>query len=281
VKWLFRLVLIVLLTVGGWLLYEWARPMNIPEIKVPGDLADDYAAAEQKTGIPWAYLAAVDESTHRYKRTTPASIRQRAVNWAKRVDGPPAKSALEALIRHEFTPERAEQILSLATSYEWAASSLGEAYAFPFRKKDRGHVSYGDTWGASRSYGGKRAHEGTDLMAPKGTPIVSVSDGRVVSKGWNELGGWRLTIVDTEHPQVSYYYAHLSRYAGGIGMGDQVRKGEVIGYVGDSGYGPEGTTGKFAPHLHFGMYVRKGMLSPFREAVNPFAFLKAWERYGG
>ena len=53
----------------------------------------------------------------------------------------------------------------------------------------------------------------------------------------------------------------MSRFAEGIEMGERVKKGEVIGYVGDSGYGPEGTTGKFPPHLHFGIYVRESLLS--------------------
>ena len=56
-----------------------------------------------------------------------------------------------------------------------------------------------------------------------------------------------------------------------------MKKGEVIGYVGDSGYGTEGTTGKFPPHLHFGIYVRENLLSWRREAINPYPLLKVWE----
>lgn len=57
-----------------------------------------------------------------------------------------------------------------------------------------------------------------------------------------------------------------------------MKKGQVIGYVGDSGYGPEGTTGQFAPHLHLGIYVRESTFSPKRETINPYLFLKVWEK---
>ena len=70
---------------------------------------------------------------------------------------------------------------------------------------------------------------------------------------------------------IYYYYAHLSRYEGNPEEGDKVTKGQIIGYVGDTGYGPEGTTGQFEPHLHFGMYYGKNnSLTPF----NPYPFLE-------
>ena len=193
-------------------------------------------------------------------------------------EGEVSEAAVVRGIKQLLPLEKAEQAIAIAKSYQWATASLDQAYLFPFREEDRDQISYGDTWGAGRSYGGDRKHEGTDLMAPGGTPILSVSDGQVIGKGWNTLGGWRLTIQDEEHPQMIYYYAHLSRYAEGLEKGDRIKKGEVIGYVGDSGYGPKGTTGQFAPHLHFGIYVRPSLWTPMRKAINPYPFLKVWEQ---
>ncbi|WP_051530015.1 LysM peptidoglycan-binding domain-containing protein [Anoxybacteroides tepidamans] len=128
---------------------------------------------------------------------------------------------------------------------------------------------FGDTFGDSRQYGGERVHEGVDIIAPKGTPIYSSTDGTIVRKGWSDLGGWRLTVKTNEG--VYIYYAHMQNYATGIEQGQVVKKGQLIGYVGDSGYGPVGTTGKFVAHLHFGMYDLNW------NAVNPYNYLKYWE----
>lgn len=129
---------------------------------------------------------------------------------------------------------------------------------------------YEDGFGAKRTYGGERSHEGIDIMCDFDTPVISVCNGTVKKKGWLELGGWRLYIEGSDG--IDYYYAHLSKYAASIKEGSNVKKGQLIGYVGDTGYGSIGTSGKFEPHLHFGMY-EKG------KAVNPYPFLKAWELY--
>jgi LysM repeat protein len=117
-----------------------------------------------------------------------------------------------------------------------------------------------------------RSHEGVDIFADKGTPVYSVLDGTIVNYGWNEYGGWRLT-VRTDSSTV-FYYAHLSGYASGIRMGGTVKKGQLIGYVGSTGYGPQGTEGKFDPHLHFGIY--KTNTSPWK-TIDPFPYLNWWE----
>lgn len=131
------------------------------------------------------------------------------------------------------------------------------------------YTPFGDTYGDSRQYGGERVHEGTDIIAPKGTPIYSATDGTVIRKGWSDLGGWRLTVKTSEG--VYIYYAHMQTYATGITEGGSVKKRQLIGYVGDSGYGPLGTTGKFVAHLHFGMYDLNW------NAINPYTYLKYWE----
>ncbi len=138
-------------------------------------------------------------------------------------------------------------------------------------------VSYEDSWGKSRSYGGNRVHEGTDIMASNQErgyfSVVSVSDGVIEKKGWLKLGGYRIGV---RSPSGAYfYYAHLAGYADGIEEGTRVQAGQVLGQMGDSGYGEEGTVGQFAVHLHFGIYMKMGEKEI---SVNPYEILKATER---
>jgi len=118
--------------------------------------------------------------------------------------------------------------------------------------------SHYDDFGASRSYGYKRSHLGNDLMGYVGTPIVAVEGGVVECIGWNQYGGWRLGIRSRDGKR-SYYYAHLRKdrpYAKGIDAGVTVKPGQVIGYMGMTGYSTkENVNGMNVPHLHFGMQL--------------------------
>lgn len=137
-------------------------------------------------------------------------------------------------------------------------------------------VSYVDTWMKERTYGGKRGHEGTDIIAninERGLyPILSMTDGVVEKKGWLEKGGYRIGIKSPGG--VYYYYAHLDSYAN-LSEGDSVKAGDILGYMGDSGYGKEGTVGEFAVHLHLGIYIY-----PNGEelSVNPYWILRYIEK---
>jgi hypothetical protein len=145
------------------------------------------------------------------------------------------------------------------------------SYVFPFAY-GAPYEPYSDTMGDPRYYDGKTfAHEGTDILAPKGTPILAVASGTIVRYGWNTLGGYRLTIQLDDQPSYRFYYAHMDRYASGIYQGAHVKAGQVIGYVGNTGEGPERTEGKFVPHLHFGIYDADW------KAINPYSLLKYWE----
>lgn len=145
--------------------------------------------------------------------------------------------------------------------------------AFPI---PRGYnYTYRSTWGASRGWGGRRIHEGTDIFAGYGAPVRAVAYGVVELKGWNRFGGWRIGIRDLNNTY--HYYAHLNGFAKDIEVGDVVEPGTVIGSVGSSGYGPPGTSGKFPPHLHFGMYKDNGINE---WAFDPFPHLRQWERNG-
>lgn len=123
-------------------------------------------------------------------------------------------------------------------------------------KESHSDLGFADSWGAQRNFGGERKHEGCDIMASNHKPgyyqVVSMTDGVVEQKGWLKLGGWRLGI---RSPSGAYfYYAHLDSYAD-VELGEEVKSGQLLGYMGDSGYGAEGTRGQFPVHLHVGIYM--------------------------
>lgn len=150
---------------------------------------------------------------------------------------------------------------------------MKSSYFFPYAA-GAPYSTYWDTWGDDRYFEGQPSrHEGTDIAAPKGTPIVAVAGGTVVRYGWNTLGGYRLTVQLDDNPGYRFYYAHMDRYANGIYQGAHVRAGQVLGYTGSTGEGPERTEGKFITHLHFGIY------GPDGSAINPYPFLKYWENH--
>ena len=98
--------------------------------------------------------------------------------------------------------------------------------------------------------------------------VRSVSDGVVEQIGWLELGGYRIGI--RSESGFYYYYAHMDAYAEGMHKGKKVRAGEVLGTMGDTGYGEEGTRGKFAVHLHFGIYRQ---VQGEEKSLNPYYLL--------
>ncbi|MCS1352133.1 M23 family metallopeptidase [Mechercharimyces sp. CAU 1602] len=283
-------LLVLLLILGGsiwYVLWEkaWIDPrtpfldaQEVRELELPGKLAPLYVEIAKEKKVPWAYLAAWDEVTSTYEGVKRKEVEQRAQLLAnkEKVLGSDEK-AFAMWLEEELSPAEADKARVIAKSYQWQAASLAEENAFPFMKQDESAVEYSDSWGAARTYGGERQHEGTDMFAKPKTPIVAVTAGTIVRKGWNELGGWSLTLRDSKHPQIYYYYAHMNHYADGIEEGDRIEKEDVIGYVGDSGYGPEGTTGQFPSHLHFGIYVQEGKVPWNREAVNPYPFLQVWK----
>jgi murein DD-endopeptidase MepM/ murein hydrolase activator NlpD len=127
-----------------------------------------------------------------------------------------------------------------------------------------------DTFGDNRGSDGERAHEALDIMAPRGTPVLAASDGKVEKLFTSVPGG--LTIYQFDPTRTwAYYYAHLDRYAPGLAEGRQLKRGDVIGYVGSTGNASED-----APHLHFAIFV----LGPEKRwwqgtAIDPYPLLAA------
>ena len=118
--------------------------------------------------------------------------------------------------------------------------------------------SHYDDFGVSRSYGYRRRHLGHDMMGQTGTPVIAVESGRVEALGWNQYGGWRIGIRSFDGKRY-YYYAHLRKdypYQSNLKEGSLVTAGDVIGYLGHTGYSTtENTNNIVEPHLHFGLQL--------------------------
>ena len=157
-----------------------------------------------------------------------------------------------------------------------------------------------DDFGASRSYGYARPHLGHDMLGVIGTPIVAIESGYVEALGWNRYGGWRIGIRSFDGRRY-YYYAHLRQnypYAEGLAEGSVVTAGDVIGYMGHTGYSTtENTNNIEVVHLHWGLqlifdesqkdgnneiwvdcYDLTNFLSRYRSAVEKVGDTREWIR---
>lgn len=183
-----------------------------------------------------------------------------------------AKAELKRLVKEERERRRRLKALEAArTAYLTSMPVAGGAtlagalpqgdYLFPVA----GPAQFTNDWGFARA--GGRSHEGIDLFAARGTPVVAVADGTLFNVGWNGLGGWRLWVRDTAGN--GFYYAHLDAYAPAAAEGAAVTRGTVLGYVGDSG-DARGTP----THLHFQIHPGGG------GPVPPYPIVTGWPRAG-
>ena len=138
-------------------------------------------------------------------------------------------------------------------------------YVFPVY----GPSSFIDTFGAARA--GVGWHHGQDIFAPLGAPLLAVADGTVFSVGWNDLGGYRLWLRDRQGNQ--FYYAHLSAFSPLAVDGNEVKAGDVIGFVGNTG---DAQTTPY--HLHFEIHPVGLLPLGYDGVVNAFPYLSAWRR---
>lgn len=161
--------------------------------------------------------------------------------------------------------------------YDYYKAILSNIVYFPVPEVAEATIYYDNSWYNLRTYGGNRRHEGTDLMASNNIrgyfPVISITDGVVEKKGWLEQGGYRIGI--RSEAGCYFYYAHLFSYAPELEEGDKVIAGQLLGFMGDSGYGEEGTIGQFDVHLHMGIYINSkiGEIS-----VNPYWIMRILER---
>jgi peptidoglycan LD-endopeptidase LytH len=124
-----------------------------------------------------------------------------------------------------------------------------------------------DTFGEGRANG--KPHEAADILAPRGTPVLAIQDGTIRKLFTSVPGG--LTIYEVDPQEIyCYYYAHLDRYAEGLREAMEVKKGQVIGYVGVTGNAPKNT-----PHLHLAIFKLGHEKHWWQgEAINPFPILR-------
>lgn len=161
---------------------------------------------------------------------------------------PIAALAISAFISFSFTKKDPTPAAS-------KAKAISKSLAFPVAGKKS---NIGSFWGAARD-GGRRKHKGIDIFARKGTPIVAISDGVIISKGSTPRGGKILWLKPFGQPW-AVYYAHLDQHK--VKKGQIVKKGQVLGTVGNTG------NARYTPaHLHFGIYSWAG-------AVNPLPYVR-------
>jgi len=185
----------------------------------------------------------------------------------KRVLGD-AKAQLTRLVKEE--QERKARLAALEAARGAALTSMPYAgtatvagalpagdYVFPVV----GGARFTNDWLAPRA--GGRYHQGIDLFADTGTPLVAVADGTLFNVGYNGLGGWRLWVRDRSGN--TFYYAHLSAYTATSTEGASVARGDVIGYVGNTG-DAVGTP----PHVHFEVHPGGG------GPVPPYPIVTGW-----
>jgi hypothetical protein len=141
----------------------------------------------------------------------------------------------------------------------------GTGYVFPVL----GSPQFGDSYGASREDVSGGWHHGDDIFSSLGTPVVAVATGTLNRVGWEVIGGWRLWIRDRSGN--GFYYAHLSGYSPRVLHAREVRAGEVIGFVGNTG--DAFTT---PPHLHFEIHPRQFIWRAYDGAVDPTSYLARW-----
>lgn len=233
---------------------------------------------EERSLVSGLTMTANESDAFRRQQLTDGLISQL---WQKEISAEKLPSLLAAAMAEgNFSPKEFSHREALYEKYkprEFAA--LTESYAavwqdivcFPLSSPE---VSYGDTWMEERSFGGSRSHEGCDLFIEDAVsgeyPVRSMTDGVVEKVGWLPLGGYRLGI---RSPHGGYfYYAHLSGYWKDYKAGDKILAGDVIGFMGDTGYGSEGTAGKFPVHLHLGIYI--STIHYDELSVNPYWVLR-------
>lgn len=125
-----------------------------------------------------------------------------------------------------------------------------------------------DTWNAERG-GGTRAHEAIDIMAPVGTPVLAAAPGTVEKLFLSDDGG-KTIYVRSQDRRMIHYYAHLDAYAQGLGEGQRIGQGQVLGTVGSSG-----NADPAAPHLHFALFATTPQAgwSETTKPINPYPLL--------
>ena len=230
---------------------------NVPYASLKYALEEDIATYDQEQHLSWIDILALAGANTGGKCGLD-SVKKAIKSW-----------------KNGFDPQKLSD--SMRKSYDYyheafSAALGGLVGSFAIEKEGQWVASYGlkafspvaagygyshcDDFGVSRSFGFHRKHLGNDLMGSLGTPIVAVEGGVVEAMGWNRYGGWRIGIRSFDSKRY-YYYAHLQKdhpFAEGLQEGDIVQAGELIGFMGRTGYSDKENVNNIETvHLHFGM----------------------------
>ena len=232
---------------------------NVPYESLKYALEQDIATAEQEKHISW--IDALALAACRTGGKCGLESVKKAVGELKK-DSSPEELLGQLYKYYDYYHEAYTAVLGgLVGSYaiekdgQWVPNYGLKAFSPIAAGYGYGHC---DDFGMARSFGFKRKHLGHDMMGSQGTPIVAVEGGVVEALGWNRYGGWRIGIRSFDGKRY-YYYAHLQKdrpFAEGLEAGDIVQAGDLIGYMGRTGYSDrENVNNIETVHLHFGMQL--------------------------
>lgn len=243
--------------VGQYLGQEEERQLTLEEKK----RAQDEVLAEID-GLQAEMQQEFEASEGEYQRlmTQVLNLREevRKAEEAARLAAERAAAAAAAAAKaKQQTTSSSSNTRRTTSTYSGGGNVQSGSFVFPVQ----GPHSYIDSWGAPRS--GGRTHKGTDILAPRGTPVVACVTGTISRTSPTDSGLGGITIYLRGNDGYTYYYAHLDGIAGGISSGVSVSAGQLIGWVGSTGNA--GSTN----HLHFCAYTSGGV------AVNPYSILRA------
>lgn len=232
---------------------------DVPYESMKYALEQDIATVEEEKHIPW--IDALALAACRTGGQCSLSSVKRAVQELKK-DQSPEELLGELYKYYDYYHEAYTAALGgLVGSFaiqkdgQWVASYGLKAFSPIAAGYGYGHC---DDFGMARSFGFRRKHLGHDMMGAQGTPIVAVEGGVVEALGWNRYGGWRVGIRSCDSRRY-YYYAHLQKdkpFAPGLEVGDLVQAGDLIGFMGRTGYSDQENVNNIETvHLHFGMQL--------------------------
>ena len=257
-----RRIFICILLVIAMALPVGAEPIKWVDFGVPYEslkyaLDKDISSFDKELHMDWIDILALS-ATKTGGKCGLASVKTAAKRWE---DGfhPESLSSAEAKAYEYYHAAFSAALGGLVGSFaiekdgEWVASYGLKAFSPVAAGYGYSHC---DDFGVSRSFGFHRKHLGNDLMGSLGTPIVAVEGGVVEAMGWNRYGGWRVGIRSFDNKRY-YYYAHLQKdhpFADGLQEGDVVQPGQLIGFMGRTGYSDKENVNNIETvHLHFGM----------------------------
>ena len=232
---------------------------QVPYESMKYALEQDIATAEEEKHIPW--IDALALAACRTGGSCGLSSVKQAVQDLKK-DASPEELLGELYKYYDYYHEAYTAVLGgLVGSFaiekdgQWKAAYGLKAFSPIAAGYGYGHC---DDFGMARSFGFKRKHLGHDMMGAQGTPIVAVEAGVVEALGWNRYGGWRIGIRSCDSRRY-YYYAHLQKnrpFAPGLEVGDLVQAGDLIGFMGRTGYSDKENVNNIETvHLHFGIQL--------------------------